>query len=68
MDSENRHMATAKDVLAEILAHQPDDSSYTELVRELAFSAMVQQGLSDSDNNKVISNDEMHKRIKSWRT
>jgi predicted transcriptional regulator len=61
-------MATAKDVLAEILAHQPADSSYTELVRELAFSAMVQQGLSDSDNNKLISNEEMHKRIRSWRT
>ena len=59
-------MATAKEVLAEILAHQPDDSSYNELVRELAFSAMVQQGLSDSDNNKVISNEEMHKRIRSW--
>jgi len=56
-------MATAKNVLAEILAHQPDDSSYTELVRELAFSAMIQQGLSDSDNNKVISNDEMHKGL-----
>jgi len=58
-------MATAKDVLADILAHQPDDSTYTELVRELAFNAMVQQGLSDSDNNELISNEEMHTRIRS---
>jgi hypothetical protein len=61
-------MATAKDVLADILAHQPDDSTYTELVRELAFSVMVQQGLTDSDNDKVISNEEMHKRIRSWQS
>ena len=61
-------MATAKEKIAEILEQQPDDSSYDELVREIAFSAMVQQGLSDSDNNKVISNDEMHKRIRSWQT
>jgi len=60
-------MATAKEKLAEILAQQPDDSSYNELVREMAFSAMVQQGLSDSDIDKVISNDEMHKKIRSWR-
>jgi hypothetical protein len=60
-------MATAKEKLAEILEQQPDDSSYNELVREIAFSAMVQQGLSDSDIDKVISNDEMHKKIRSWR-
>jgi len=28
-------MATAKEKLAEILAQQPDDSSYNELVREM---------------------------------
>jgi len=61
-------MATAKDVLADILAHQPDDSTYIELVRELAFSVMVQQGLADSDNNRLITNEEMHNRIRSWRT
>ena len=61
-------MATAKDVLAEILAHQPDDSSYTELVRELAFSAMVQQGLAHSDSQNLISNVEMYDGIKSLST
>lgn len=60
-------MATAKEVLAEILAKQPNDSSYDELVRELAFSAMVQQGINDSDSGRVTSNEEMRKRIRSWR-
>ena len=65
--NQGEEMATAKVMLAELLAQQPDDSSYNELVRELAFSAMVLQGLSDSDTGKVISEDEMHKRIRSWR-
>lgn len=60
-------MATAKEQLAQILAQQPDDSSYDELVRELAFSVMVQRGLTDSDMARTISNDEMHQRIRSWR-
>lgn len=60
-------MATAKEQLAELLARQPDDSSYDELVRELAFSVMVQRGLADSDQSRTISNDEMHQRIRSWR-
>lgn len=60
-------MATAKEVFAEMLLQQPDDSSYDELVRELAFNAMVQKGITDSVNGIVISNEEMHERIRSWR-
>jgi hypothetical protein len=34
-------MATAKEHIAEILKRQPDNSSYDEIVRELAFDARV---------------------------
>ena len=40
-------MSTAKDQIREILKRQPDDSSYDEIVRELAFDLMVQRGLKD---------------------
>ena len=60
-------MATAKEKLAELLARQPDDSTYDELVRELAFSVMIQRGLADSDAGRTMSNDAMHQRIRSWR-
>ncbi len=40
-------MATAKEQVAQLLEQQPDDSSYEELVRELAFAEMVQRGLAD---------------------
>lgn len=59
-------MSTAKDQISEILKRQPDDSSYDEIVRELAFDLMVQRGLKDSDAGRTIPNDEMQHRIKNW--
>jgi predicted transcriptional regulator len=60
-------MATAKEELTKLIQDQPDDSSYDEILRELAFNIMVQRGLKDSDEGKTISNDEMGRRIQSWR-
>jgi hypothetical protein len=60
-------MATAKDHIAEIIKRQPDDSSYDDIVRELAFDLMVQRGLKDSDERRIISNDEIERRIKTYR-
>jgi hypothetical protein len=59
-------MATAKDHISEVINRQPDNSSYDEIVRELAFDLMVQRGLKDSDERRTISNEEMQRRIKTW--
>ena len=59
-------MATAKEKIAQLLEQQPDDSSYEELVRELAFAEMVQRGLADSDEGRTITNEEMRHRIRQW--
>lgn len=59
-------MATAKEHIAEILKRQPDDSSYDDIVRELAFDLMVQRGLSDADEGNTIPNEEMKHRIRTW--
>ena len=59
-------MSTAKDQITEIIKRQPDDSSYDEIVRELAFELMVQRGLKDSDEGRTITNEEMQRRIKTW--
>ncbi|MBI2360202.1 MAG: hypothetical protein HYV04_15110 [Deltaproteobacteria bacterium] len=60
-------MSKAKEELTKLIAEQPEDSSHEEIVRELAFHVMVQRGLADSDAGRVISNDEMARRIRSWR-
>jgi predicted transcriptional regulator len=59
-------MGTAKEQISEIIRRQPEDSSYDEIVRELAFELMVQRGLKDSDEGRTISNKEMQRRIKTW--
>jgi predicted transcriptional regulator len=59
-------MSKAKEELTKLIAEQPEDSSREEIVRELAFHIMVEHGLADSDAGRVISNDEMARRIRSW--
>ena len=59
-------MVTAKEHIVEIIKRQPDDSTYDDIIRELAFDLMVQRGLKDSDEQRTISNEEMERRIKTW--
>ncbi len=59
-------MATAKEQIKQILESQPDDSSYDEILRELAFKRMIDKGLSDVAEGKTLTNEEMHSRIQSW--
>jgi predicted transcriptional regulator len=59
-------MSKAKDDLTKLIEEQPDDSSHEEIVRELAFHVMIERGIADSDAGRVISNDEMSRRIRSW--
>ena len=60
-------MSTAKEAMSDIIARQPDDSSYDEILKELAYARMVQRGLEDSDAGRTISDEEMQGRIESWR-
>ena len=59
-------MSTAKETMTEIIARQPDDSSYDEILRELAFARMIHRGLADSDEDRTHSDDEMKRKIESW--
>lgn len=59
-------MLTVKERVSEIIQAQPDDSSFDEILRELAFSRMVEKGLEDSRLDRKISNEEMEHRIRSW--
>ncbi len=59
-------MRNTKEMMIEVIQSQPEDSSYDEILRELAFKRMVERGLSDSDSGRVISHDEMKKQINQW--
>ncbi len=60
-------MLSAKEQMTKIIQEQPDDSSYDEVLRELAFARMIKRGLKDSRTNRTISNEEMKHKIKTWR-
>ena len=52
-------MTSAKEQMKEIIQEQPDDSSYDEILRELAFIRMVERGLEDSIADRTISDKEI---------
>ena len=59
-------MASVKEVMTNIIQDQPEDASYKEILRELVFERMIEQGLDDSRKGRVMSNEEMEQRINSW--
>jgi hypothetical protein len=63
-----RTMASAKEQMEKIIREQPDDSSYDEILRELAFARMVERGLADSDARRTLSNEELGRRIRTWQS
>ncbi len=52
-------MSTVKARLIEVIQEQPEDATYEEIMRELAFERMITRGLEDARVGRVISNDEL---------
>jgi predicted transcriptional regulator len=61
-------MQTVKEKIAEVVLAQPDNATYEEIMRELAFERMIEQGLNDVRSGRVISNEEMSHRIRTWQS
>jgi len=59
-------MSTVKETMKEIIDEQPDDSSFDEIFRELAFARMIERGLDDVDNGRTIFDEEMKAEIERW--
>lgn len=57
----------AKAVIREVIEAQPDDASYEEIMRELAFERMIERGLADVRAGRSVNHDEALRRIRSWR-
>lgn len=61
-----KFMSSVKERISEIIQEQPDDSTYEEILRELVFARMVERGLEDSRKGRLVSNEEMERRIRTW--
>ncbi len=59
-------MISPKKQMTKIVQEQPEDSSYEEILKELAFARMVERGVADSRAKRTLSNVEVKRKIKSW--
>ena len=57
---------TPKERMLQTIKELPDDSSYEEILRELAFARMVERGLADSEAGRTIGHEQMGRRIAPW--
>jgi predicted transcriptional regulator len=58
---------TPRDQMIAILNQQPADSTYDDLLRELACRRAIKRGLTDAQESRVVSREEAKQRIRSWR-
>jgi hypothetical protein len=59
-------MISPKKKISKLIEKLPEDSSYEEILKELAFDRMVEHGLEDSKAGKTISDAQLKRRIKTW--
>jgi predicted transcriptional regulator len=51
----------------EVLKNIPPNSNLEDIMHELHLTDQVLQGLEDAEQGRVISTDELLKRIQTWR-
>ena len=59
-------MQTAKQEVMELLQQLPDDSSLEEIQYHLYVRQKIQRGLQDTEQGKVLTQEEVEKRMKKW--
>ncbi len=56
-------MSNVKEKMTEVIQSQPDDATYEEIMRELAFDKMIERGLSDFRSGRTVDNEEMERLL-----
>lgn len=64
--SDIKEKLNIKEKMTAVIQSQPEDASYEEIMRELAFERMIERGMEDTRNERVMSNEEMERRIRTW--
>ena len=60
-------LSPVKEKTVQIISDLPEDSTFEEILQELAFARMIEKGLIDSDEKNIISHDEIKRRVRNWR-
>jgi len=59
-------MKNAKDEVKEIIDRLPDNTSFEEIQYHIYVHQKILRGLNDVKEGRVISNEEMKKRMAKW--
>jgi predicted transcriptional regulator len=59
-------MKTVKKNVLEVIKNLPDDSSYEDIMEKIYFMQKVEAGLKDVEERRVISHEEVKKRLAKW--
>ncbi len=59
-------MSAIKEQMSATIQAQPEDASYEEILRELAFGQMIARGLEDVENGRTVPHEEVLLRIREW--
>ena len=59
-------MATGKEAVRELLDRLPDDSSLEDIQYHIYVRQKVEQGLQAIDDERVLSEEEVERRLSKW--
>lgn len=59
-------MSRAKETMIDIIVRQPDNSTYDEILKELAFARMIERGIQDAVAGRLHTTEEVVEAVKSW--
>ncbi|MBI3754170.1 MAG: hypothetical protein HY266_09055 [Deltaproteobacteria bacterium] len=59
-------MNLLKEAAIETIKRLPDECSLEDIMYEIDFAAQVLEGLKDADAGRVITTDELLKRVEQW--
>ncbi len=57
---------SAKEAVLQAIHRLPDDADYGAIAEEIAFLAALEQGDRDVQAGRVVSNEDVRKKLESW--
>jgi predicted transcriptional regulator len=59
-------MAQLKEVAIETIKRLPDECSLEDIMYEIDFVAQVLEGLKDAETGRLLTTEELLKRVDQW--
>jgi predicted transcriptional regulator len=57
---------SAKEAVLEAIHRLPDNADYRAIAEEIPFLTALEQGDQDIRSGRLVSNDDVRKKIESW--